>query len=237
MKFVAEIGMNHDGSFDLARELVRQAKLAGADFAKFQLGWRDQPGEINAFTRDQWLAMKQWCDYVGIDMLVSVIREDTLDLAQALDLTTYKIASRTVIDHPALCERILGLGRPTYVSLGMWEGNGFPFGPPDGARLRYVYCRSKYPTHPADLASMPARFTEDGFSGYSDHALGIDTCLTAIARGARYVEKHFTLDKTSQVIRDHVLSATPQEFRQMVDLGRPMAQFAALHGAAASRDE
>ena len=232
MKFVAEIGLNHDGSFDLARELVRQAQLAGADFAKFQFGWRDGPGEINSFEREQWVAIKQWCDYVGVEMLVSVIREDTLELAEALEFSTYKIASRTVIDHPKLCERILSLGRPTYVSLGMWEGSEFPFGPPGGSLLRYVYCRSKYPTNPADLTSMPPTFSEDGFFGYSDHSLGIDTCLTAIARGARYVEKHFTLDKTSQVIRDHVLSATPKEFRQLVDLGRPMAQFAALRGTA-----
>lgn len=235
MTFVAEIGVNHDGSFDLARELVRQARLAGADFAKFQFGWRDKPGEMNAFTQEQWIAIKQWCDYVGIEMLVSIIREDTLKFAETLNFSTYKIASRTVIEYPALCERILALGRPTYVSLGMWDGAGFPFGPPDGSVLRYVYCRSKYPTHPADLASMPARFSDDGFSGYSDHSLGIDTCLTAIARGARYVEKHFTLNKASQAIRDHVLSATPEEFRQLVDLGRPMAQFAALNSAAANR--
>ena len=146
-----------------------------------------------------------------------------------------KIASRTVVSAPALCERILARRRPTYVSLGAWDRSEFPFGPPDGSLLHYVYCRSKYPTQPADLASMPAKFSEDGFSGYSDHSLGIDTCLTAVARGARYVEKHFTLDKTSQVIRDHVLSASPQEFRQLVDLGRPMARFVALCGAAASR--
>ena len=225
MKFAAEIGLNHDGSFDLACELVRQARTAGADFAKFQLGWRDAPGEINHFDRDRWIALKQWCEHVGIEMLASIIVEEALDLADALGLTTYKIASRTVVDAPALCRRILARGRPTYVSLGMWEEREFPFGPPDGSGLRYVYCRSKYPTRPSDLASMPATFSDDGFCGYSDHSLGIDTCLTAIARGATYIEKHLTLNKTSQVIRDHVLSATPEEFRQMVDLGRPMAQF------------
>lgn len=230
LKFAAEIGLNHDGSYDLACELVRQARLAGADFAKFQLGWRGNPGELNHFDRDRWVALKQWCDYVGVEMLASIFTEDALELADALDLSAYKIASRTVVNEPALCNRILARGKPTYASLGMWEGEGFPFGPAHGT-LHYVYCRSKYPAQPADLASMPAKFSDEGFSGYSDHSLGIDTCLTAIARGARYVEKHFTLDKTSQVIRDHVLSATPQEFRQLVDLGRPMAQFAALHEA------
>ena len=55
--------------------------------------------------------------------------------------------------------------------------------------------------------------------GYSDHTIGIDTCLLAIARGAKIIEKHFTLDKSSTVIRDHALSATPEEFRTMVNIG------------------
>ena len=45
--FIAEIGMNHNGNFDLCFELIKQAKLSGANIVKFQLGWRDKPGEIN----------------------------------------------------------------------------------------------------------------------------------------------------------------------------------------------
>jgi len=56
--------------------------------------------------------------------------------------------------------------------------------------------------------------------GYSDHSVGIEIALTAIARGAGIVEKHFTLDKSDTTIRDHSLSATPDEFRLMVNLGR-----------------
>ena len=47
MIFIAEIGMNHNGNFNLCYELIKQAKLSGADIAKFQLGWRDKKGEIN----------------------------------------------------------------------------------------------------------------------------------------------------------------------------------------------
>ena len=57
-------------------------------------------------------------------------------------------------------------------------------------------------------------------SGYSDHSVGIEVALTAIARGATVIEKHFTLDKSDTTIRDHALSATPDEFKIMVDLGR-----------------
>ncbi len=47
MIFIAEIGMNYNGNFNLCYELIKQAKYSGADIAKFQLGWRDKPGEIN----------------------------------------------------------------------------------------------------------------------------------------------------------------------------------------------
>lgn len=225
MLFVAEIGLNHDGSFDLAYELIRQAKLAGADIAKFQFGWRDKPGEINVIDRELASRLKDWCEYWGIEMLASLITEDALGLAQHIGMRRYKIASRTVVDDPGLCKRILAEGRETFVSLGMWEGKEFPFGKPgERPNLRYIYCRSKYPTYPRDLRGFPERFGSDGYHGYSDHLHGIEACLLAVARGARYIEKHFTLNKTSQVIRDHVLSATPEEFRQLTQLGRPLAR-------------
>ena len=55
MILVAEIGLNHDGNFDLIYELIRQAKNSGANIAKFQVGWRDKPGEINNLTKDKLL--------------------------------------------------------------------------------------------------------------------------------------------------------------------------------------
>jgi sialic acid synthase SpsE len=67
---------------------------------------------------------------------------------------------------------------------------------------------------------MPKDFNTSIFDGYSDHTLGIETSLIAISRGAKIIEKHFTLDKSDSTIRDHALSATPDEFKQMVNLGR-----------------
>lgn len=225
--FVAEIGMNYDANFDLAYELIRQAKLAGADIAKFQFGWRDKPGEINCIDAETARRLRRWCDYWEIEMLASVITEPALELARAAGLRRSKIASRTVRDNPDLCRTILGEGKETFISLGMWDGDEFPFGKPH-ERLRYIFCRSKYPTYPEDLAGMPDVFREDGYYGYSDHLHGIEGCLLAVARGARYVEKHFTLNRTSSVIRDHVLSATPAEFAELVTHGRALARLAAV---------
>jgi sialic acid synthase SpsE len=223
MLFVAEIGLNHDGHFALAQELIRQAAWAGADIAKFQFGWRDKPGEINGIDEERARTLRRWCDYWGVEMMASIITDEAFPLAIAADLPRYKIASRTVVDKPELCRRIIDAGRETFVSLGMWTSPGFPFGAPDG-RVRYIYCRSSYPTDPQELADFPEQFGESAFYGYSDHCLGTSACLLAVARGAQYIEKHLTVNKGSQVIRDHVLSATPDEFRSLVDTGTAIAR-------------
>jgi len=224
MIFCAEIGMNHNGNFDLAKELIRRAKIAGADIAKFQFGWRSKPDEINCITPDIAMDLKKYADYIGIEIMGSIITEEGHELAKHIGQKRNKIASRTVTDNPKLVEVVLAEGNPTYVSLGFWEGKDWPFGAPDGKVLHYIHCVSQYPAMPWHLNNMPDRYSPDGHFGYSDHLLGIEACLLAISRGAQFVEKHFTLDKSAQEIRDHTLSATPDEFETLVRHGRMLAQ-------------
>ena len=218
MLFIAEIGMNHNGNFGLAFELIKQAKHAGADIAKFQLGWRDKPDEINHITPEILGQLQRCCDYYGIEFMVSIITEQAWEMAKDFGFKTYKIASRTVKDKPDLVRAILAQGKTTIISLGMWEGAGLPF--PKTPDIRYLWCKSKYPCEPWDLTDLPKDFNNSPYDGYSDHSLGIETVLMAITRGARIIEKHFTLDKSDRTIRDHALSATPEEFRLMVNMGR-----------------
>ena len=86
------------------------------------------------------------------------------------------------------------------------------------ANIKYLWCKSKYPTEPIDLKEIPKNFTSSIYDGYSDHSIGIDIPLMAVSRGAEIIEKHFTLDKSDTTIRDHALSATPDEF--MTRIGR-----------------
>jgi N,N'-diacetyllegionaminate synthase len=223
MLFVAEIGMNHDGNFDLAYELIRQARQAGADIAKFQFGWRDKPGEINQIDEARARQLRDWCGYWGIEMMASLMTREAFEMARRVGFARYKIASRTALDNPELCRAIIAERHETFVSLGMSEAGTFPFGPPS-ERLRYIYCRSKYPSYPADLRAFPESFSENGWYGYSDHQHGVEACLLAVARGAQYIEKHFTLNRTSQVIRDHVLSATPPEFSELTRHGDALSR-------------
>ena len=134
MIFCAEIGMNHDGHWDRAFELIRLAKESGADIAKFQFGWRDQPGEINEISLERAEALKQFCDIIGIEFMASIISEAGFKLAMDIGVARYKIASRTVIENPTLVERVLDQGKETFISLGWWRKEnkvGWPFGQPD----------------------------------------------------------------------------------------------------------
>ncbi len=226
MLLVAEIGLNHEGNFDLAYELIRQASLAGADVAKFQFGWRDKPGEINHIDVDMAHRLKGWCDQWEVEFMASVITDEALAIYDQVQPQRYKIASRTVAERPELVRRVLERGKETFISLGWWDQEGFPFGEPTD-QVRYIFCRSNYPTYPRDLAGLPERFNADGYYGYSDHMHGIEGCLLALSRGADFVEKHFTLDKTIRGVHgDHVLSATPEELRMVHEVGRPLRRLA-----------
>lgn len=218
MIFIAEIGMNHNGNFGLLQELIRQAKKAGADIAKFQLGWRCGEGEINQITPDTISDIIRFADYHGIEPMFSLITRDAFETARQFDFNRYKVASRTVRDDMGLVRDILAEGKETIVSLGMWDGEGLPI--PQQDNLKYLWCKSEYPAAPWDLVDLPKNFTDSPYTGYSDHSIGIDIPLLAISRGAEIVEKHFTLDKSDTTIRDHALSATPDEFATMVEHGR-----------------
>tara|TARA_Y100000590_G_scaffold470185_1_gene662610 strand:+ start:3682 stop:4368 length:687 start_codon:yes stop_codon:yes gene_type:complete len=218
MLFIAEIGMNHNGNFDLCYELIKQAKLSGADIAKFQLGWRDGDGEINQIDLDVLKFLNKTCDYFDIEFMVSIITEKAFDLAKKINFKRYKIASRTVIDNFELVKKIINEGKETIISLGMWNEESFPI--TGKKNIKYLWCKSKYPTHPWDLTQLPKDFKNSGFNGYSDHSIGIELPLIAITRGAQIIEKHFTLDKSDTTIRDHSLSANPNEFKLMVNIGR-----------------
>lgn len=212
--FVAEIGMNADGVFKNNEKLIKAAKYAGANIAKFQLGWRDGKEDINYLDQKRVNQLFIWGKKYKIEIMFSIIKPYALDIIKKFNVKKFKIASRTVIEYPQLVKDVLKLHKPTYISLGWWKKNSFPF---KEKNAKYLYCVSNYPTVHKDLKNLPKKF--DKFYGYSDHVVGLEACLIALSRGARLIEKHFTLTKDSKVIRDHALSATPEEFKVLVDHG------------------
>lgn len=218
-QFIAEIGMNHNGNFGLFFELIKQASLAGADFAKFQLGWRSKPGEINELKESDVTNILKCCDYHNIEPLFSVFDRPSFELLESLELKAYKIASRTVNEQPQLVWDVVKTGKRVFVSLGMTDDK-MPFG--NHENISYLWCQASYPVLPWELKNFPEKFCKAGVIGLSDHTVGIELPLIAITRGAKIIEKHFTLDKSDTKIRDHALSLLPEEFRQMVILGKAM---------------
>jgi N,N'-diacetyllegionaminate synthase len=220
MIFIAEIGMNYNGNFSLIYELIKQAKHSGANICKFQLGWRDKPGEINELDYDKVKKIIDWCDHFNVEPLFSLISASSYDIFKKIKLKKIKIASRSLVDNFDLVKKIVdeNADKEIFISLGMWKK--FEKKPFLNKNIKYFYCVSKYPTFHADLTDFPKKFDNKTFFGYSDHCIGIENCLIAITRGANIIEKHFTLDKSNTIIRDHAVSATPEEFRTLVNLGR-----------------
>ena len=217
LTFIAEIGLNHNGNFDLCYELIKQAKLAGADIVKFQLGWRNKPHEINQLNKKKISKLIEWAKYFEIELLFSIISKEAWNMIKPFKFQKFKIASRTVKYDIKLVKDILKSKKNTIISLGMWDKKTSIS---ENKKIFYLWCLSKYPCEPNDLKKLPKNFDKSPYFGYSDHSIGIETSILAISRGAKIIEKHFTLDKSDTTIRDHSLSATPSEFRNMVNIGR-----------------
>ncbi len=211
--------MNYNGNFSLIYELIKQSKLSGADICKFQLGWRDKPGEINQLDLKKVNQIIKWCEYFNTEPMFSIISKKAYEIFKKTKLKKIKIASRSLKYDYDLVKKIVKENpeKKIYISLGMWENVDLPF---NNKNIDYFFCVSKYPCFAEDLLNLPKKFSKNKLIGYSDHTMGIDTCLLAISRGAAVIEKHFTLNKSDMTIRDHALSATPEEFRNLVNLGR-----------------
>lgn len=224
LKIIAEIGVNHNGNPDYIPELIRQAAIGGADYAKFQLYdslkvFGDDSRKQNEFTFESIKAVKETCEYYGIEFFASVFDEEKLAWCEALDVKLYKIASRTLQLDRTLCREIIEKGKPVLASLGMIKRlEMIPFAKYDN--ISYLFCIPRYPTNVISLNSSNFRFTSK-IIGWSDHCYGISACLYAISQGAQYIEKHFTLSKT-MMGHDHIGSMNLEELKILNERGREL---------------
>jgi sialic acid synthase SpsE len=221
MEIIAEIGQNHNGDMQLARRLIVEAKAAGASVAKFQVydarslfpkegnEWFDYNCRTELSRADVEMLAAE-CERAGLEFMASVFDVERVAWLKAVDMRRYKIASRSVRD-VALIEAVAGTGKRLVVSLGMWDEPDFPKIEASGG-VDYLYCISKYPTPLSDLHLGDVDFSS--YAGFSDHTIGIEAAMTALALGAGIIEKHFTLDKTMHG-PDHAGSMTPDELAEL----------------------
>ncbi len=221
MEFIAEIGLNYNSNKGLISEMIRQAALSGADYAKLQVGWRDKEGEINQLTKDDLNLFISMCSYYEIKPLFSVFHSAAWNLIKSTNqkIKVVKIASRTLKGDKELVKDINKTVERCIISTGMEKIENAKYEKINGD---FLWCVAKYPTLPYELSEMPLNFKNSGFKGFSDHSQGITASLMAISRGAEIIERHFTLDKSDTTIRDHSLSSTPEEFASLTSTGREL---------------
>ncbi len=242
---IAEAGVNHNGELALAQELVMAAKKSGADLVKFQIFQPEllassEAGQAeyqarNCGTRPQLEMIKEWeldeselqqladfCRFTGIAFTASPFDLASVDALDRLGVPFIKIPSGE-ITHPQLLARIGRLHRPVVLSTGMADlsevREAVSCLKTSGTRdLVLLQCTSCYPTCMEDVnlrAMLTMKKEWELPVGFSDHTLGIDAVLAAVALGAVVIEKHLTLDRTMKG-PDHAASLEPAEFAEMV---------------------
>ena len=240
---IAEIGVNHNGSVERAKQLIDAAHAAGADAVKFQI--RHLPATYRAdvlehpereeqsfqylipllkefeLSRDAYRELFRYARALGILAFASAFDEPTVDFVSEFQPPLYKVASADLIHFP-LIERLLEERTPLLLSTGMSTldevDETAAFLDHRRASFALLHCQSTYPASvdTLNLAMIPKLRHRYGVPvGYSGHELGITNTIAAVALGASVIERHITLDRTLAG-PDHAASLEPAEFRDLV---------------------
>lgn len=242
---IAEAGVNHNGSLILACRLVDAAKKAGVDCIKFQTFksnnlvshnaqkaeyQKDTTGEGSQadmlkrleLTYDEFIALKAYCDKIGICFLSTPFDFESIEFLNAIDMPFWKIPSGEVTNYPYLVA-LARTGKPVVMSTGMCEMSEIEAAinvlRENGTKeIKLLHCNTQYPTPFEDVNLKAMQTMRDAFGlevGYSDHTKGIEVPIAAVTLGAAVIEKHFTLDCNMEG-PDHKASLEPDELAAMV---------------------
>ena len=245
---IAEAGVNHNGSVDLAKQLIDVASNSGANAVKFQtfkaenlVSKNTQKAEYQKQTTNasepQFDMIKKleldvnthkellvYCQEKGITFLSTPFDHDSINLLSDLGLQIFKIPSGEITNLPYL-RHIGSLGKKVVLSTGMSTlqevenaltvliGAGT-----DKENITTLHANTMYPTPMEDVnlnAMLTIQKELDIAVGYSDHTIGIEVDIAAVAMGASIIEKHFTLDQAMNG-PDHKSSLEPKELKAMV---------------------
>ena len=255
---IAEAGVNHNGSLELAKRLVDEAASAGVDLIKFQTFRADklvsrtarqaeyQRHNMGTSAEDTQYAMLKrlelsleqheelvaHCHAKGIRFFSTAFDLDCIDYLHSLNLGLWKVPSGEITNYPYL-KKIARYGEPVILSTGMCELSDIEAALQvllsNGVRkeqITILHCNTEYPTPMKDVnlkAMLEIGRTFGVKVGYSDHTIGIEVPIAAVALGATVIEKHFTLNKAMEG-PDHKASLEPEELRAMVKAIRNIEQ-------------
>lgn len=247
---IAEAGVNHNGSLEIAKRLIEIAADAGVDVVKFQTFKASnivssiakkadyQKENMKYDTNDSQFSMLkkleltysdhlmliEHCKKHNINFLSTAFDLESIDMLVSFGLEQYKIPSGEITNLPYL-QKIGKLKKEIIISTGMSTleevedaisvlmENGT-----ERKKITVLHCNTEYPTPMQDVnlrAMLTLKQRLDIKIGYSDHTLGIEVPVAAVALGAQIIEKHFTLDRNMEG-PDHLASLEPDELKAMV---------------------
>lgn len=241
---IAEAGVNHNGNFETAKKMIDVAKEAGVDIVKFQTSLtstskfaqkaeyqkRETGSEESGLDMikklrlsfEQHRALKQYCDSLGIQYLSTPFDFESIDFLNEL-CNIWKVPSGEIVNIPYL-EKIGRTGKPVIMSTGMANISEIQMATDilkkNGThQITLLQCTTQYPTPYDEVNLLAMNDLKRHFNckvGLSDHTVGIEVDIAAVALGACVIEKHFTLDR-NMVGPDHKASIEPNELKQMVN--------------------
>ncbi len=249
-RLIAEIGLNHNGNYELARKLIKAAADAGADFVKFQkrspsdlaiASFLDMPfakcpelGKTQREVRErlelnltEYQRLKKYAETLGLGFFASAFDIPSLNFLIDIGVSIVKIASHSMTNGPLL-EKIVTHQLPIICSLG-----GLTEQEADNAikilkntSLVILHCISSYPTPDTLIGLNTINYYQKRYGvpvGFSSHEDGIDFSVAAATLGAVIIERHFTIDK-EMIGLDHSISLLPNEFAEMAKRIRRIEQ-------------
>ncbi len=238
---VAEIGINHNGSVEIAQKMIEAALHAGVDAVKFQKRtpelcvppeqrgvMRETPwGYITyldyrykvEFSQEQYREIDQFCQNKKLTWFASVWDEPSVDFMEQFTPVCYKVPSASLTDH-ALLRKLRSTGRPVILSTGMstMEQIEASVKELNADNLMITHATSTYPCEPDELNLRMIGTLREKFScpiGYSGHEVGLIPSVVAVGLGASLVERHITLDRAMWG-SDQAASVEPGGFERLV---------------------
>jgi N-acetylneuraminate synthase len=239
---IAEIGLNHNGDVELAKQLIDVAADSGAQAVKFQKRtpaistpehMKNQPRETPwgtmtyleyryrvEFDREQYIEIGDYATMRGLSWFASPWDEVAVDFLEDLDVVAHKVASASVTDI-AMLEALRATGKPIILSTGMstLEQIDLAVQTLGTESLVILHATSTYPLPPEEANLRMITTLTERYAGvpvgYSGHERGLQISIGAVALGAVAVERHITLDRTMWG-SDHAASLEPVGFEHLV---------------------
>jgi N,N'-diacetyllegionaminate synthase len=235
---IAEIGNNHEGNFNTAKKLIKAAASTGVDAVKFQIFNTDDFVSLDhpsyerlkkfEFTHQQFLKLKKFANKQQLNFISTPLDFLSANFIKK-NCKIIKIASGDNNFYD-LINIVLDFKKQLIISTGMMNDANveklikFILKKKEDKFLKnnlsLLHCISSYPAEDKSLNLMSIKYLADKYEdiniGYSDHSVGYDACVTAVALGARIIEKHFTLNNNFSNLRDHKLSLNPVDMEIMV---------------------